>query len=37
MLNDAQNDGGGKWTIQLPQRKAKGRIVQMWLVTASLA
>jgi hypothetical protein len=36
IINDAQNDGGGKWTIQLPQRKAKGKVDQMWLFTVSL-
>jgi hypothetical protein len=35
-VNDAYNDGGGKWAIQLPQRKAKGKIDQMWLFTVSL-
>jgi hypothetical protein len=36
VINDAQNDGGGKWTIQLPQRKWKGKIDQMWLCRSVL-
>lgn len=33
LIEDPQNDGGGKWSIQLAQRKARGKIDQMWLYT----